>query len=188
LPQRGKGEVKLASLCQIGAFYIASSTEPSRLIGRVEPPSPPGVELVGGETVSPEKYIAHWLIHSAVPPFIVGVTRKAHPEPSFRVTEALSAVHFCDTSGGFVANLELVRQAHAKIGLLDWKKVVSSAICTYSDYVNAPSSDNSREKERLKKLLEKTPELSAILPALGVRPGSGEFKVLSWYNKEGKDG
>jgi hypothetical protein len=186
VPQRVKVGVKQLALGQMDCFYIACATEPSQLIGRIEPPAPSGLDFVGTESISARRHIADWLIHSAKPPFITGVIGKAHPEPSFRLSKTLVEVYFCDTAGGFVASVDLVRKAHEKIRHLEWKKVVAPAIHTYHDYLIAPLGENAREKNRLQKLLDKTPEMSVLLPSLGIRPGSGEYAILSWSNIERK--
>ena len=89
-------------------------------------------------------------------------------------------------AGRGVAWMEVARQAYQQIGHLPWKQIIAPAIHTYSDYKLAAQGENQREKERLLKLLGKTPELSGILPKLEVRPGSGEYSILSWANIERK--
>lgn len=187
LPHRAKTEVKQLSLGQIGCFYIACETEASQLIGRVDLPSRPGLVFVGTEKLSAQKHVAEWLLHSAQPPFMVGVIEKAHPETSFKLTTSLAAMHFCDTAGGFTANLVTVREAHEKIRHLNWKKTVAPAIHKYHAYLDAPMGENALEKAQLQKLLDKTPELAGLLPSLGIRPNSGEYTLLSWLNIERKD-
>lgn len=186
IPQRVKEGVKELSLGQMDCFYIAAGTGPSYLIGRVDLESGDTLQFVGTETTSARKYIAQWLLQDAVTPFIVGVIGKAHPEPSFHVTHHLAMTQFCDTAGNFHVNVEQARLADQRIAHLDWKKVVAPAIHAYADYIQAPQDNNQREKDKLLKLIAKTPELSQLLPTLGVRPGSGEYTLLSWKNIEQK--
>lgn len=185
VPQRVKAGVSDLSLGQMDTFYIVAETR-SMLIGRAELPDTPTVQFVATEDVSARKFIAEWLLGQASAPFMVGVISKAHPEPSFCVTHHIAQTTFCDTSGNVTFNLEIARQAYQLIKHLPWKTVVAPAIHTYSDFKLAPQENNQKERARLMKLLEKTPELKTILPKLEVRPNSGEYSVLSWANIERK--
>lgn len=183
IPQRVKEGVKDLSLGQMDCFYIATPHGPSRLIGRIELPSRPDLQFVDTETTSARRYIAQWLLNDAAAPFIVGVIGKAHPEASYRITHHLAATQFCDTAGNFPINVELARVAHRHIARLDWKKIVAPAIHAYNDYIQASHGSN-QEKDKLQKLLAKTPEITRLLPIINIRPGSGEYTMLSWANIE----
>jgi hypothetical protein len=183
LPQRAKSGIQMMNLGQTDDYYIVSASSPSQVIGRVDLPSRPEINFVAAEGVDPKKHIAQWLIETAVTPFMVGVIKKAHPEPSFEISKSLNQVYFCDSSGGFVVDIELVRSAQQIISGLDWKKIVAPAILAYSRFKQSEQGENLKERTELYKLFDMSPGLDLILPRLGILPRSGEYTILSWLNR-----
>lgn len=175
----------------IDAYYIACKRK-SFVIGKLELPNLPGLEFVPSEDVSGEKYIAQWLVNHAPEdePWMIGVIGNASPNASMKVSHPVALCCFCEASSGFDFDLGIVRQAVAIIGELDWKKDIATALHTFQSRQLASSIGDEakmeRENKKLQKAFEKTPELKPALLALCRLPlkvGSGEYEVLSWYNR-----
>lgn len=142
------------------------------------------VRFISSEQVSAKQFIAQWLIHEAQSPFMIGFLGNADPVDSFTVSQPLSRTIFCEANANFPINMDTVKDAHEKIKLLSWKKVVAPAIHQYHRFRIAESDTLEKERAKLDKLLSVTPELRGLLPKLGVLPNSGEYEVLSWLNIE----
>lgn len=175
----------------IDAYYIASPKK-SYLIGKVEMPNLPELEFIPSEEVSGEKFIAQWLVKEAPDdqPWMIGVIGNASPNASMKASHPLALCCFCGASSGFDFDLGIVRQAVAIIGEMDWKKEIAPALHTFQSRQLASSigDDGKVERENLKllKAFEKTPGLKAALLdlcRLPLKTGSGEYEILSWYNR-----
>lgn len=175
----------------IDLFYIATPGA-STLIGKLEMKDRPGLSFVPSEDVSGEKFIAQWLINSAPDdsPWMIGMIGNANPAESLKVSHPLALCRFCGTSSGFDFDLRLVREAVRIIGKLDWKAEVAGALHGYQTRLNALEIGDlekaDREGKKLTKLFGKQPSLKPALVALcklPLKPNSGEYQVLSWYNR-----
>lgn len=176
----------------ISAFYIAQPGE-SMLIGKFAMEGMPGLTFVSSEGMTGEKFIARWLIEKAPldKPWMIGVIGNANPVESFRISQPPGLCAFCEGNGGFEFNLSAVKQAAALIGETPWKKDVAPAIHAYEAKLKAADSGDAqlieRANDKLNKMLMKSPEFRALLIALiklPIKPNSGEYQVLSWYNRE----
>ena len=184
IPHRTKE--KGIQMMRIGAkdvFYIATP-ERSILIGCIEMEDTDHLHFVPSESCSARKYVAEWLLTNAVGPFMVGEIAQGDAHDSFRVSHHVTQSYYCQPGAGFFFDLELVREAQKKITNLSWKKIVAPAIHQYERMRHATDSDVVFEREKMMKLIKKTPELRQILPTLGVLPNSGEYNLLSWLNIE----
>lgn len=182
VPHRGtKGIVDLR-LGQIDVFY-GVSPKGSIAIGRMEHTGTEGVTIIPAEQVSARKRMAQWLMFEAEGPFMAGVISKADPVPSMTVTHHAVRTTWCEKGGQLQLNLSLVREAYGVIKDLPWKTAVAPAIHEYHGMrMTSDQTKRERHRERLSALVKKNPGLSAVLPRLGVLPGSGEYKILSWLN------
>lgn len=186
---KGTGPNRLGS--GIDAFYVASPGE-SVLIGKLELPNQPGLTFIPSEDRSGERFIAHWLIHKAPEnaPWMIGVIGNANPVSSLKVSNPPSLCSFCRSGSNFDFDLSLARQAINIIGDLDWKKEVAPALHTYQTRLHAIDAGDpdqaDREAKKLHKMFEKNPALKRALIdlcKLPIKPGSGEYEILSWYNR-----
>lgn len=175
----------------IDVFYIASPGN-SFLISKIELPNQPGLALRPSEDCGGEKLIAQWLVHDAPTdaPWMVGVIGNANPVKSLKLCQPPVLCAFSGANAGFDFDLGVVREAVKIIGELDWKKSIAPALHTYQSRLHANDIGDSdraeREGKKLSKMFEKTPNLKRSLidlTKLTVKPGSGEYQVLSWYNR-----
>lgn len=183
IPHRTLKGIKSIRIGALDAFYIVTPAE-SILIGRVEQPDSSRVRCIGTENISARKYLAEWLLNSAEGPYMIGVLGKASAQSSLRLSHHITQSQFGEAGGGFSFDLQVVRNAQKKIALLPWKTIVAPAIHQYDRLCHATPQMIDREREKLQKLLLKTPELRSILPSLKVLPKSGEYTILSWLNIE----
>lgn len=168
----------------IDAHYIVTTTH-AWLIGKIERESTDRVTYVPSDTykaLSGIKFIAKWLAEGNVSfPFMIGVIGKSNPDASFRVSYSMERCFYGVSGGGFEFNLEKVRNAYAQRDDVPWK-TLAPAIHQHARYKHAQAVGNSDgirvEKDKLAKMLDKTPGLRTILPELGVLPGSGEYAIL----------
>ncbi|OEO24423.1 hypothetical protein AX279_17290 [Pseudomonas sp. J237] len=175
----------------IDVFYIASPGS-SSVIGKLEITERSELVLVASEDVSGEKHIAQWLIHEAPAdtPWMIGVIGNANPINSLKLSYPPALCRFCGANSGFDFDLSAVRQAVSIIGDLDWKKDIAPALHVYQArmHANDTGDQDKAEKEgkKLLKMFEKNPHLRTALLALcrlPLKPNSGEYEVLSWYNR-----
>lgn len=175
----------------IDAFYIASPGK-SVIIGKLEMPNMPGLSFVPSEDGSGEKYIAQWLVNDAPldAAWMIGVIGNANPNASMKRSQPPALCRFCAAGASFEFDLSIVRQAVVIMGDLDWKKDVAPALHTFQSRQQANAAGNSAKVESdnktLQKAFTKAPALKYALLALcrlPLKPGSGEYEVLSWYNR-----
>ncbi|TKD35297.1 hypothetical protein [Azotobacter chroococcum] len=170
----------------IDAHYIASASG-SFLIGKIEMANRPGLQFIPSEETTGQRFIAHWLIHEAPldETWMIGVIGKANALPSLKLSQPPVLCRYCEANSGLDFNLEVVRNAHSLMGDLPWKKTIAPAIHLYSRLTAAVEQKEQEDlKEKLNRMFVQTPELRKILRKLGVQPLSGEYEVLSWYNRE----
>lgn len=175
----------------INAYYIASEKK-SFLVGKLEMPSLPGLEFIPSEDGSGEKFIAQWLVNEAPDdtPWMIGVIGNASPNASMKFSQPPALCRFCAASSAFDFDLGIVRQAVTIIGDLDWKKDVAPVLHTFQARQQSSAMGDEgkveRENKTLQKAFAKTPRLKSVLLALcrlPLKPGSGEYEVVSWYNR-----
>lgn len=176
----------------VDAFYIAHKQK-SYLIGKIEMASLPALEFIPSEDVSGERFIAHWLVEQAPSndTWMIGVIGNAKPNESMKRSHPLALCRFCRSGASLDFDLGVVRQAVSIIGnKLDWKKDVAPALHAIDARHQASSigDDDKVERENLKllKSFKNTPGLKeAILDLcrLPLKPHSGEYEIVSWYNR-----
>lgn len=171
----------------IDAHYIVTPAH-SFLIGKIERENTEHVTFIpsdGDNPIPGNRYIAKWLTGTdKVPmPFMIGVIGKSNPNASFTISHSPARCLYCESGSGFSFNLDTVLAAKALIGTLPWK-TVAAAIHQAEKYRMACTGSNveitRREQGKMNKIIEKTPELRAILSKINVRPRSGEYQILSW--------
>ena len=180
---KGKG-VRVAPWpigAKIPLFYIVTPSH-AWVFGKVALESNARVTYRVGsadERVDGRREIVRWLLAQCETPFMVGVVTEANPNPSFKVTHHPTRGFFCESSGGFTFNLEVVRADLAKLEGKPWKEV-ATLIYRYDEMRNAEQGTPERDKAKdsLMKLLKKMPEMQTILPTLKVKPYSGEMELL----------
>ncbi len=179
IPQRTSKDVKTLNLGQIGITYIACP-EGSIIIGRLEHPSTPELQIIRSEDVSADKYMAHWLLNREVGGFMVGYIGKAAVESTFKLTHALARTTICDSSSPMMVNLKEVKETLKLIqdAGIPWK-IFATALHTYAAY---RAHQSNASKEKLNKQLINTPALRRVLPQCPVMTNSGEYKILSAYH------
>lgn len=167
---------------RIGAkdLFYAGSLDHGIVIGSVTLPSTHTLDVVEATGMQRNVTLARYLVHEATFPLITGLVSKANPDDSLMISETPDLVRFCEEGDSFSFNLKRVRSALTLCEGHPWK-VISHAMYRHRDLINDPSPLN---KSALKKLLDKNPWLSTLLPKLGVTAGSGEFTVMSWYRFE----
>lgn len=185
LPHRTLKGTKALRIGAIDSFYIAT-VDQSFLIGRVELPNSDRICMIATERHSARKYLATWLIEHGKGPFMVGVISLANAAPSFRISHHETKSYFCEANAGFEFNLEKIRKALSLIKDFSWKKDIAPAIHLHSNWMHAQENERLQLQTKLKALLTKTPALRTILSVIDIRPGSGEYQILSWYNIEQK--
>lgn len=171
----------------IAAYYIVT-VDKAWLIGKIERASTAHVEFVpsdAADNVSGEQFIARWLVSSEMTtPCMIGVIGNANPNGSMAVSHTPAKVHFCEAGKGFSFDLDKVKRAKVLIGGMSWRDTVAPAIRQYFALLEARASGTAqsieKENSKMLKLLAKTPDLAALIPKLDVRPGSGEYVMLSW--------
>lgn len=181
IPQRTSKDIKTLNLGQIGITYIASP-EGSVIIGRLEHPSTPELQIVRSEDVSADKYMAQWLLSRESGGYMVGYIGKSAAESSFKISHTLARTTICDSSSPIMVNLNEVKATLQLIqdAGIPWK---TFAVALYA-YAEHKRYQNNASKEKLNKLLIKTPALRQLLPKSKVMTNSGEYKVLSSYHIE----
>lgn len=176
----------------ISAFYIAQPNE-SFLIGKFAENDKPGLKFISSESMSGEKQIARWLIDQAPldKPWMIGVIGNANPTESLRISQPPALCAFGEVNGGFEFNLTSVREAVKLMGDTPWKKDVAPAIHAYEGKLKAAATGLphliEKANEKLDKMFKKNPAIRPLLVALiklPIKPNSGEYQVLSWYNRE----
>ncbi|MCF6783737.1 hypothetical protein [Stutzerimonas stutzeri] len=176
----------------ISAYYIALPGS-SQLIGKFAMDDRPGLCFVNADDVSGEKVIAHWLADHAPldRPWMIGVIGNASPNETFRISQPPGLCAFAQNNGGFEFNLASVREALKLIADFEWKKDIAPAIHAYEGRLKAVAAgDHSmieKANDKLEKLLKKSPDLRTVLIGLcklPIKPNSGEYQILSWYNRE----
>jgi hypothetical protein len=183
--KKGVGPNRVGAM--IDAHYIACGAEGgSFLIGKLELGDVQGLRFVARENTSGQRFIAHWLVHDAPlnEPWMIGVIGTPSAIQSLSISQPPALCRFGEANGGFDFNLAVVREAHAKMSHLPWKKVVAPAIHAYQAFRLADAGSAELAKAKMNKILAATPELRKILPSLQVLPRSGEYEILSWYNRE----
>jgi len=178
LPHRTQSGVKALRIGSLDAFYMARPGQ-SKLLGRIDMPSADQLEVLPAESCSPRKAIADWLLTEAEPPFMVGVITNANPIASMCVSHALSRSAFCSSAGRVQFDLGKLRTAKRLFDGIAWK-TVAAGIQQYGRLCTARASEIHIEKSRLNSLLAGTPALRDALTEADIRPGSGEYTVLSW--------
>lgn len=184
VPTRLKKGVALNALgAGIDLFYIACEGG-SHLIGKLELPSTATLRFTRSEDVSGERFIAHWLAHSAPTdkPWIVGVIGKANPNNSLSFSQPPSLCTFCQSGKNFEFNLTHFRDDVTLIQGIEWK-LLSQAIYAYDDFTALDSYRKSKGSNALTKLFKSEPRLKEVLPKLRAQPNNGEHQLLSWYNR-----
>lgn len=175
----------------IAAYYIVTPKH-AWLIGKVEMPDTEAVTFVstdGENGTSGEAYIARWLLSEQMTmPFMIGTIGNAGANASFQISQSPALVFYCETDKGWTFNLSTLRNAWQMIGGLSWWDTVDPAIRQYFALQDARLSGNVAAIDtnalRMRKILDKEPRLSEILPKLDVRPGSGEYQMLRWAARE----
>lgn len=119
---------------------------------------------------------------------MIGVIGNANPNASFVVSHSTAKVNYCEAGKGFSFDLDKIKRALTLMDDQSWYDVISPAIRQYYALVEARVSGKepqiSKESMKMAKLIEKTPGLAAIVPAMDIRPGSGEYIVLGWLNRQ----
>lgn len=176
----------------ISAFYIAQPGQ-SMLIGKFEMDDIPALRFINSADMTSEKFIAHWLIEKAPlnQPWMIGVIGNANPTESFRISQPPGLCSFCEGNGGFEFNLSTVKEAAVLIGDIPWKTDVAPVIHAYEGKLKAAGTGDAhlieRANDKLIKSLNKNPENRSLLVALiklPIKPNTGEYQLLSWYNRE----
>ncbi len=192
LPTRLKRGVDLNTLgAGIAAYYIVTQTK-SWLHGKIERESNARVEFVAADAearVSGEQFIARWLVSDQfTTPCMIGVIGNANPNASFCISYSAARVNYCEAGKGFCFDLDKIKRAITLIGDRSWSEKISPAIRQYYALLEARNagkeSEIAKEHTKMSKLIEKTPELASIIPALDIRPGSGEYIVLGWLYRQ----
>lgn len=188
--KKGVGQNRLGA--GINAFYIAQPGD-SCLIGKFAVEDMPCLRFIDSEKISGEKYIATWLAESAPlnSPWMIGVIGKASPIESFYISQPPGLCAFSQASSGFEFDLRLVKDAVKLIGETPWKKEVAPAIHAYEGKLRASATGNQgqidKANDKLLKMFAKTPEVRTLLIELNklpIKARSGEYQILSWYNRE----
>ena len=191
LPTRLKRGVDLNNLgAGIAAYYIVTPTK-SWLHGKIERESDARVEFVAADAeakVSGEQFIARWLVSEQFStPCMIGVIGNANPNASFVVSHSAARMNYCESGKGFCFDLNKVKRAIALIAGHSWSDTISPAIRQYYALLDARTSgkesDIAKENAKMSKLIEKNPGLAPIIPAMDIRPGSGEYIVLGWLHR-----
>lgn len=182
LPHRTKKGVAPLRLGALDVLYMVSEGD-CRLVGRLEMPEQPGLKVVPAESVSAYRYLAEWLQDEARTPYMVGVIGKANPIASMALTHSERLASFGEAGGGFGFDMVKVREAYAALAGIPWKQA-AVAMHDYQRYRVEPTETN---KAKLLKAFDKFSGLREALVAADVRPGSGEYQVLSWLNRESKE-
>ncbi|WP_395009083.1 hypothetical protein [Undibacterium sp.] len=185
IPHRTQKGIQALRIGAIDAFYIATPAH-SYVIGRIEIPGNQKISFVPIEEYSARKYLAAWLINDAVSPFIVGVISLANAASSMRISHHVTKSYFCEANAGFEFNLEKVRKALPLIQEFSWKKDIAPAIHLHSNWMHAEGDERQQLNIKLMALLKKNPSLRSILSTIDIRPNSGEYQILSWYNIDTK--
>ncbi len=192
LPTRLKRGVDANALgAGIAAYYIVTPTK-SWLHGKIEKASNANVEFVAADAenrVSGEQFIARWLVSEAfATPCMIGVIGNANPNASFRVSHSAANMIYCEAGKGFCFSLDKIRRALEFIGDQSWSDTISPAIRQYFALLEARVSGKEiqidKEVKKMGKLIEKSPALAKIIPAMDIRPGSGEYIVLGWLYRQ----
>lgn len=132
--------------------------------------------------MSARKHIAQWIVNEAPAAcFMVGVIEKSNPIQSFK-TSCPPLAYFCDPRGGFEFNIKTVRHAASILADYDWKKNIAPAIHLFDKYKWGCTGEKEAARKKLFAAIGGTPVLSDILTKLLIRPGSGEYTILSWLN------
>jgi hypothetical protein len=173
----------------IDAGYIVSGSG-SYLIGKVVMPDAHGLTFVNSEEVSFERFIARWLADKApaTEPWMIGVIGKANAQASMQISAPPGLCYFCQNNAGFSFDLNKIRKAIEIIGGMPWKAAVATSLHGLRKRNGfPPGNQKDAANENLLKLFTKYPGLNKILSELeksGVKAGSGEYQVLSWYFRE----
>ena len=172
--------------CRIGntgfMYAVNQSGEGLAISGMVNAPSNSGIAFVqSSPEISARREVALWLISHAKAPFIVGEIGKADPVPFMKTSKHELRGFFCSTSSSFTFDLLAVRKAFEAFRPWPWKKV-ATAIHAHEAF--SLTQDALREA-RLLKALEAIPGVSdAITDNPAIKPGSGNYTILSWANIE----
>lgn len=177
ITHRNKSSIGPSRIGSSGVVYMISPGD-ARLVSRINLPDQPGLRFIPSERVSGLKYLAHWLLNEAKPPYMIGQIAKANPLSSFAITHNERLGVFCDTSGDIYFDMERVRQGVVNFAPFPWK-VVSSAIYRYAEYRLDPSE---MKKENLQKVLKKHPGLREAIIKTDIRARSGEQAIMTWLN------
>lgn len=182
LPHRTKKGIAPLRLGSVDVLYMVSEGD-CRLVGRLEMPDQPGLKVVPAESVSAYRYLAEWLRDEARPPYMVGVISKVNPIASMTLTHNERLASFAEAGRGFGFDMAKVRAAYAALAGIPWKP----AAVAMHDYQRYRVEPTEASKSKLFKAFEKFPGLREMLMSVDIRPGSGEYQVLSWLNRELKE-
>lgn len=171
---KGIGPLRIGA---IDLYYVASPKH-SQVIGRLAIPSTSKLTNISTTTGSAMKAVAHWLVHDATFPMMVGLVGKSDPTSSFEISEAPEFVTFCQAGGSFSFNLVKVRHAVSLSAKHPWKTVWVGL----QAYNAMRFEQTEAARKRMKKLVEKDPWLADLVTDIDIQTGSGEFTILSWYN------
>ena len=183
--KKGVGLNTLGAL--ISAHYIVTHDK-AWLIGKIARENTANVTFVpsdGDERVSGEQFIARWLVsNDFVTPCMIGVIGNANPNGSFCISHSSAKIFYCEAGKGFSFDLNKVKRAKELIGEMSWRDTISPAIRQYYALIDARASGTAfaiqKENTKMIKMLAKSPQLVQMIPEMDVRPGSGEYVMLSW--------
>lgn len=181
IPHRTKKGVAPLRIGASGVVYMVSATD-CRLISFIELPDQPGLKFIPSGTVRPMKYLAHWMLNEATPPYMVGVMGKASPKASLTITHNERMATFCEANANFYFDVDKIRQAQGIFAPFPWK-TVSATLYQYQEYRLDPTE---ARKAKLSKTFAKHPGLREAIRDGGIIAGSGEHTVLAWLNAEDK--
>lgn len=185
VPHRTNNGIKPLRLGAIDAFYFGSAYE-SFILGRIEHPDSALLRFIGTEDVSARKFLAHYLIEKAKPPFIVGVLGNASPEGAFSISHTLNRVTYCEASKSFTLDLEKVRLAYRTLVQFNWKKDIVPLIYALETYRTELDKLGPRFAKAKADLSKSSPDLLCAVNQASIKPYSGEYTILSWANIEDK--
>lgn len=178
----------------IAAYYIATPGH-AWLIGKIDLPNTAELTVIPTDDENPvsgEQRIAEWLVSEKMTtPFMIGMIGNANPNASFKISHTALRAVFCQSGKSIPFSVDAVRKATVLFSehSLSWWKVVAPAIRQYAALKDARRTASEavieREKQKLSKMLAAVPALTKLLPEVDIKPGSGEYQILSWfYRKE----
>lgn len=178
LPQRSKDTTKSMRIGTGRPTFFMAAKDNSEIVGGIDLPDQPDIKFVAAENVNARTYVAQWLL-TAQPPYIVGVIGKANIASSLSITHSERLGIFCEANNCFQFDMAAIRQAQALFADFPW----STVAVTLHEYARYQANATPASREKLKKAFAKLPGLREALAAARIKPGSGEYEILSWLNR-----